>query len=65
VKIRQLINILFCGYRRLEIADPRTEPKPILARGTGAPASNKRKLQKLVFISLKMVEMNTTAHAKL
>jgi hypothetical protein len=25
---------------RLEIADPRTEPKPILARGTGAPASN-------------------------
>ena len=39
-EIRQLINILFCGYRRLEIADPRTEPIPILARGTGAPASN-------------------------
>jgi hypothetical protein len=32
VKIRQLINnILFCGYRRLEIADPRMLPKPILA----------------------------------
>ena len=28
VKIRQLINILFCGYRRLEIADPRILPKP-------------------------------------
>ena len=32
----QLINILFC----LEIADPLNVPKPILARGTGAPASN-------------------------
>ena len=42
----QLINILFCGYqRRLEIGDCRSTkcdvPKPILARGTGAPASNK------------------------
>ena len=27
---------------RLEIADPRTEPKPILVWGTGAPASNER-----------------------
>ena len=34
----QLINI---GYqRRLEIADPLNVPKPILARGTDAPASN-------------------------
>ena len=41
MKIRQLINILFCGYRRLEIADPRTEPKPIYSPGAqGAPASN-------------------------
>ena len=33
-EIRQLINILFCGYRRLEIADPRMLPKPILVWGT-------------------------------
>ena len=39
--IRQLINILFCGYRRLEIGDCRSMmPKPILVWGTGAPASN-------------------------
>ena len=39
----QLINILFCGYqRRLEIGDPLNVPKPILAWGTGAPASNNR-----------------------
>ena len=37
---RQLINILFCGYRRSEIGDWRLMPKPILAGGTGAPASN-------------------------
>jgi hypothetical protein len=42
--IRQLINILFCGYRRLEIADPRMLPKPILA-GAQCPASNKAKRQ--------------------
>jgi hypothetical protein len=31
-EIRQLINILFCGYRRLEIGDCRSMmPKPILA----------------------------------
>ena len=41
VKIRQLINILFCGYRRSEIGDCRLEPKPILARAQSAPASNK------------------------
>jgi hypothetical protein len=41
VKIRQLINILFCGYRRSTIRD-KCMPKPILARGTGAPASNNR-----------------------
>ena len=33
VKIRQLINILFCGYRRSTIRD-KCMPKPILARGT-------------------------------
>ena len=38
-KIRQLINILFYGYRRLEIHH-KCEPKPILVWGTGAPASN-------------------------
>jgi hypothetical protein len=53
-KVKQLINILFCGYRRrleitwvsgpprvwarLEIADPLNVPKPILARGTGCPS---------------------------
>jgi hypothetical protein len=31
-KVKQLINILFCGYRRrLEIADPLNVPKPKLA----------------------------------
>ena len=54
VKIKQLISILFCGYRRRmeihycqsTIANPllpireKFKPKPILARGTGAPASN-------------------------
>jgi hypothetical protein len=44
-KVKQLINILFCGYRRseigdwkLEIADPRMLPKPILAWGTECPS---------------------------
>ena len=37
--IRQLINILFCGYRS-DIRE-KCEPKPILVWGTGAPASNK------------------------
>ena len=32
-EIRQLINILFCGYRRLEIHH-KCEPKPILVWGT-------------------------------
>ena len=41
VKIKQLISILFCGYRRrMPIHYCRCKPKPILARGTGAPASN-------------------------
>ena len=54
VKIKQLISILFCGYRRRmeihycqsTITKPllpireKCKPKPILARVTGAPASN-------------------------
>jgi hypothetical protein len=37
-KIKQLINILFCGYQ--STIREKCEPKPILACGTGAPASN-------------------------
>ena len=53
VKIKQLISILFCGYRqRMEIhyCQPllpireKCKPKPILARGTGAPASKKPRM---------------------
>jgi hypothetical protein len=41
-KIRQLINILFCGYRRLEIHDPWQMYAETYTRlGTGAPASKK------------------------
>jgi hypothetical protein len=45
----QLINILFCGYRRkLEIADPPQMCAETYTRpDTGAPASNKHKLLKL------------------
>ena len=42
-EIRQLINILFCGYRRLEIADPRMLPKPVRrerGRGHGNTSSD-------------------------
>ena len=39
VKIKQLISILFCGYRRrMPIHYCRCKPKPILARGTGCPS---------------------------
>jgi hypothetical protein len=37
----QLINILFCGYQRRSDIHQKCVPKPILARGTGAPASKK------------------------
>ena len=42
VKIRQLINILFCGYRRLEIGDCRSKnaAETYTRLGTGAPASD-------------------------
>ena len=40
-KIRQLINILFCGYqRRLEIADPLNGAETYTRLGHSAPASN-------------------------
>ena len=37
-KIRQLINILFCGYRRLEIHEAETYTR----LGHSTPASNKK-----------------------
>jgi hypothetical protein len=40
-KIRQLINILLCGYqRRLEIADPLNGAETYTRLGHSAPASN-------------------------
>jgi hypothetical protein len=47
-KIRQLINILFCGYqRRLEIADPLNDAETyILVWGTGCPSESKCNVQR-------------------
>jgi hypothetical protein len=39
-EIRQLINILFCGYRRSTIRDPwQMHAETYTRLGTGAPAS--------------------------
>jgi hypothetical protein len=62
VKIRQLINFLFCGYRRK--MEKKCEPKPILA-GTGAPASKNSQFRKFSFPYLGVCLFRTNFYMKL